>query len=250
MVIKGITTVGKWIDGKWVRNAVDTVADTVSKTKGRWVDGKWVKEATQTLENGKVYTKMKPTTLSTNTVVTDSIKINNSTKPQIIDIEATSRNGSPVFSLFSKKTGCNTQVTITSTSRKLDGFTKYTVKDNGGMPIGEVRLYDIPEGVWVDMIVNNRQSDFKGFGKLADIIEVQHCLNRGMNKFEILSTGNSNQVLHYLRGKRFYNEEYNRMVEEIIKNTPKGQPYPTLKPENMYMPQNVINNYISLLSNA
>ena len=62
MVIKGITTVGKWIDGKWVRNAVDTVADTVSKTKGRWVDGKWVKEATQTLENGKVYTKMKPTT--------------------------------------------------------------------------------------------------------------------------------------------------------------------------------------------
>ncbi len=62
MVIKGITTVGKWIDGKWVRNTVDTVADTVSKAKGRWVDGKWVKEATQTLENGKVYTKMKPTT--------------------------------------------------------------------------------------------------------------------------------------------------------------------------------------------
>ncbi|DAA83487.1 MAG TPA: hypothetical protein DCS44_08265 [Cyanobacteria bacterium UBA10660] len=74
MVIKGITTVGKWIDGKWVRNAVDTVADTVSKTKGRWVDGKWVKEATQVFEDGKVYTKMKPRTSTVGTATSPIVR--------------------------------------------------------------------------------------------------------------------------------------------------------------------------------
>ena len=47
MVIKGITIVGKWVKGKWVRAAAEAVTETASK--GHWVNGKWV-EATQVVE--------------------------------------------------------------------------------------------------------------------------------------------------------------------------------------------------------
>lgn len=79
MVVEKILTTGKWLNGKWVREAIEAVTETASK--GRWVNGKWVKEATQVveetapkskvlvnfttkpatapLENGRVYTKMK-----------------------------------------------------------------------------------------------------------------------------------------------------------------------------------------------
>ena len=74
-----MVAIGQWINGKWVRAAVEAITETASR--GRWVNGKWVKEATQvveesapkskalvnfttkpttaSLESGKVYTKMK-----------------------------------------------------------------------------------------------------------------------------------------------------------------------------------------------
>jgi len=49
MVIgKTAITVGKWINGKWIKTVAETATDTVAK--GHWVNGKRVKEATQVVE--------------------------------------------------------------------------------------------------------------------------------------------------------------------------------------------------------
>lgn len=70
---------GKWINGKWVKTATETVTETVSK--GRWVNGKWIKEATQPLENGRVYIKMKTATSTARTTTEPPIKLSTSKLP-------------------------------------------------------------------------------------------------------------------------------------------------------------------------
>ena len=65
-------------------------------------------------------------------------------------------------------------------------FTKYGVYC-GRTPVGYVSLTDKENGVWVDYIRNYAPERYSGFGKIADQIEVEHCLNRGLDNFEILS---------------------------------------------------------------
>ena len=73
MVIeKDVLATGKWINGKWVKAAAEAVTETASR--GRWVNGKWVKEATKALEEGKVYTKMKPITSAVGTTTSPIAK--------------------------------------------------------------------------------------------------------------------------------------------------------------------------------
>ena len=82
-------------------------------------------------------------------------------------------------------------------------FTKYGVYC-GISPVGYVSLVDNDKGVWVEYIKNYSPDRYSGFGKIADQIEVEHCLNRGLKKFDILSESTpSTLVYHYKRGKRF-----------------------------------------------
>lgn len=128
-------------------------------------------------------------------------------------------------------------------------FTEYLVKD-GNIPVGKVDLKDVFMGVHVDYIENMNPQLYSGFGTIADQIEVEHCLKRGLDYFEIKSeAGLNSHALHYLRGKRFESEEYNEVVQKIIDNTPKGTMFHTEKlgPISMYMPWELIEKYIAII---
>lgn len=154
--------------------------------------------------------------------------------------------------IYSKLENKYIPVQITSSSNYISNyglFTRYQVKDKR-IPIGYVDLRDTKNGVYVEFIKNQNPDLYTKFGELADQIEVEHCLKRGLKNFEIKShAGLNSHALHFLRGKRFVDELINKTVENIIKNTPKGALFNTksLKKVEMYMPQDLIKKYLKLI---
>lgn len=124
--------------------------------------------------------------------------------------------------------------------------TRYDIKD-GRIPVGRVSLSDLPNGVFVEFIENFNPNLYKGLTETAYQIQVEHCLERGLNNFGILSYAALNShAIHYLKGKRFIPSEINQKVVDIIKSTPKGEMYNTkfLGKIKMYMPKELIEKYI------
>ena len=128
-------------------------------------------------------------------------------------------------------------------------FTIYTIKD-GKIPVGKVHLTDRPNGIKVEYIENKFPELYSGFGKVADQIEVEHCLQKGLSNFDITSEAALNShALHYLRGKRFYSEYAEKEVQRVIRETPKGQKFDTkfLGKVRMFMPKELIQKYIEII---
>ena len=129
-------------------------------------------------------------------------------------------------------------------------FIRYTVKDKH-FPVGYVDLQDTLNGVKVLFIKNMYPEKYSKFGKVADQIEVEHCIKRGLKDFDVVSqAGLNSHALHYLRGKRFVTDDFNKKIKDIIKKTPLGEKYNTsfLGAVDMYMPKNLINKYKKLIS--
>lgn len=154
--------------------------------------------------------------------------------------------------IYSKRLQSYVPVKIESKTNYIHGFgnfTKYLVKDNK-ITVGTVDVVDTMEGILVEYIENMQPQLYSGFGKLADQLEVEHCLKRGLGYFNIISeAGLNSHALHYLRGKRFYSIEAEEEVKRIIAETPKGEHFNTrfLKKVKMYMPQELIEKYIEII---
>lgn len=128
-------------------------------------------------------------------------------------------------------------------------FTKYIVKDNK-ITVGTVDIKDTDTGIKVEFIKNMYPELYSGFGKLADQLEVEHCMKRGLKQFDIISEAALNShALHYLRGKRFYSKEAEATVKKVIEQTPKGENYYTsfLGKVGMYMPIELIKKYTEII---
>ena len=142
-------------------------------------------------------------------------------------------------------------------------YTKYGVYC-GGNPVGCVSVIDKDYGVWVDYIKNYYPKKYNGFGKIADQIEVEHCLNRGMDKFEILSDAiPTSLAYHYKRGKRFYyiedasvktnlRKKYGTFnVNVILERLLKKCQHPNIGEIEccvpMFMPKDLIKKYIDVI---
>ena len=146
---------------------------------------------------------------------------------------------------------------------KSDLFTKYGVYC-GLSQVGHVSLTDREDGVWVDYIRNYNTEKYSGFGKIADQIEVEHCMNRGLKNFEILSESTPlSLAFHYRRGKRFgYIEDtweklhlkqkygtynVNVIIERLLKKNPFPDTIDFCKVP-MFMPCDLIKKYIEIIS--
>lgn len=157
--------------------------------------------------------------------------------------------------IYSKKLNSYIPIQVQSTNENIPHYGKltvYTVKD-GRIPVGSVRILDTQKGVNVNFIKNYYPELYSGFGKIADQIEVEHCLKRNLSEFEINSYASLNShALHYLRGKRFVNPEHNNMVENVIKRTPKGEQFNTrfLGQIEMFMPKELIKKYIEIIKKS
>ena len=147
---------------------------------------------------------------------------------------------------------------------------EYNVYDNY-KKVGFVHLLDSDYGCYVQRIENNNPTEYGKFGYLADKLEIQYCLDKGMKNFEVRSNAAMNShALHYIRGKRFegcanaakinrfkeiYNDadiksfRYNTIVKYIIDHTPKGERFNTmfLRTIPMYMPNTLIQKYVAEL---
>ena len=127
-------------------------------------------------------------------------------------------------------------------------FTRYTVKD-GRIPVGRVDLRDTDNGVYV-LFVEKTNQNYKHFGHLADAIEVNHCMNRGLDTFEIKSDAALNShVQHYKRGKRFEDNKVNEFIRRLIKTSQKSEKFNTtfLGRVKMFMPPKLIKKYVEIL---
>lgn len=161
-------------------------------------------------------------------------------------------------------------------SRTLDASTIYPKEIEydvfeGRNHIGFVYLRDEPNGCYVQRIKNLKPEEFGKFGILADKLEVQYCMDKGLKDFQITSFAAENShAVHYLRGKRFQgfaNKQqidrfkelfkdadiksfnFNAMVKYIIDHTPKGERFNTkfLTAIPMYMPKELIQKYVQQL---
>lgn len=132
-----------------------------------------------------------------------------------------------------------------ATGNGIDEIIKYDVYDNSDRTyIGCVKLEDTKNGVKVQYIRNQRQDLYKRFGHLADQIEVEHCLKRGLDKPYIQSVCAKNAYIqHFLRGKRFISEGINIYFDNLTKNMVKGEKVITdfLGYKKMYMPVDMLN---------
>jgi len=124
---------------------------------------------------------------------------------------------------------------------------RYNVYDNSRKEkiyIGYVDLQDTRTGAKITYIKNQLPDLYKHFGQVADQIELEHCLNRGIENPYIWSIAAlGSHVKHFLRGKRFINEGINVYLEHITKNLQKGERVESgfLGHQKMYMPINMIN---------
>ena len=126
-----------------------------------------------------------------------------------------------------------------------DDIVRYDVYDETTKNfVGYVDLQDTEKGVKVDFIKNQNPDLYKHFGQLADQIELEHCLNRGIKKPYIESVAAiGTHVMHFLRGKRFINKKINKDLYNLTKNLQKGEKISVgqLGCQRMYMPINLIN---------
>lgn len=86
----------------------------------KWLNGKWVKKIPQALEDGKVYTKMKPTAHNAETVKS----------PLVSDVSSKRLPGDIKYSVFSKAKDEKIDVDVTS-GKMLTGGIRYNIKNNG-----------------------------------------------------------------------------------------------------------------------
>ena len=153
--------------------------------------------------------------------------------------------------IYSKKLQSYIPVQINISKENISGYgqiTKYTIRDKA-IAIGMVNLKDTITGVKVDFIENLYPQLYSGIGKIADQLEVEHCLKRNLSSFDIISYAALNShALHYLRGKRFFSKEAEQKIQDIINSTPKGQQFDTRKLgiQKMYMPESLIQKYIEI----
>ena len=151
-----------------------------------------------------------------------------------------------IYSILKQK---EIPVTITKDVKFIDNemgdLTRYTVFDDAGRAyIRYVDLVDTKNGAKVLYIKNQNQDLYKHFGHLADQIEVEHCLKRGIDKPYIQSVAaRSTYIQHFLRGKRFINHGINIYLDYLTKNLVKGEKIFTefLGYQKMYMPINMVN---------
>lgn len=154
--------------------------------------------------------------------------------------------------IYSKKIGQYIPVNVISEKHNIPNygsFIRYTVKNNK-IPVGYVDLQDTKNGVYVCYIKNLNPSLYSGFGKLADQIEVEHCLKNNIKNPYIQSVAAVGTLLqHFKRGKRFIEEGKNIFLNEVLKNLQKGEQINInfLGSAKMFMPQNLVQKYIELI---
>ena len=136
-------------------------------------------------------------------------------------------------------------VSVECTKYNLGGFgnfIRYTVKD-GKIPVGVVDLQDTINGVSVLYIKKEQPDLYRGFGEIADQIEVEHCLNKGItNPYINSKAALGSHIQHFKRGKRFVNEGVNTYLDFVVKGLMKGERVLTnfLGEQPMFMPQNLV----------
>ena len=154
--------------------------------------------------------------------------------------------------IYSKRLQSYVPVKVESVRYDLKQFgqmTRYIVKDNK-ISVGTLDVKDTDKGIKVELIHNMYPELYSGFGKVADQIEVEHCMKRGLQEFEIVSEAALNShALHYLRGKRFYSKTAEEEVKKVIETTPKGEIFKTsfLGRIGMYMPKELIKKYSEII---
>lgn len=126
----------------------------------------------------------------------------------------------------------------------------------------------IGDRISIDYLQNNFEDLYGGIGKIADQAAIEYCLKNRM-KPNITSVADYNShSAHYQRGRRFFEiskydkdidayefrDAYgtlnpNKIIEERISQTPKGEKVDTkdLCGLYMYMPQNLINSYLRII---
>ncbi|MCR5266749.1 MAG: hypothetical protein K6E29_09205 [Cyanobacteria bacterium RUI128] len=153
---------------------------------------------------------------------------------------------SMIYSVLNKH---DVPVSITKETHYLSDLdtdmTRYNVFDESERHfIGYVDLRDTKNGARVLYITNQNQKLYKHFGHLADQIEVEHCMNRGIETPYIQSVAaRDSYIQHYLRGKRFINEGVNIYLGSLTENLKKGERVTAdfLEYQKMYMPINMVN---------
>ena len=143
----------------------------------------------------------------------------------------------------------NKEIPVSITKEKIYEYhdaVRYIVHDASepGIHVGYVSLMNTKNGVFVISINNQHPNLYKHFGEIADQIEVEHCLNRGIKNPYIKSVAAFNShIQHFKRGKRFINEGINIYLENVCQNLQKGEKVLTrfLGLKKMYMPVNLIN---------
>ncbi len=151
-----------------------------------------------------------------------------------------------IYSLLQKK---EVPVSIVKQTQfindEIGDMTRYSVYDDAQKKfVGYLDLKDTKNGAKVLYIKNEEPKLYKQFGQLADQIEVEHCLKRGIDKPYIHSVAaRDTYIKHFLRGKRFINEGINIYLDYLTKNLVKGEKIMTdfLGCQKMYMPINMIN---------
>ncbi|MBO7672147.1 hypothetical protein J6S88_01935 [bacterium] len=175
--------------------------------------------------------------------------------------------------VFSKITNIDIPITVKPKRYEdsiIGKMVEYDIYDGRKM-IGYGRILDKDYGCYVPLIQSYQPDSYGKLGSLFDKLEVQYCLEKGMNDFEIRSFGAMNShAIHYLRGKRFEGEatpqqikrfrelfkwarlksfDYNTIVKYIIDHTPKDERFNTKFLSNipMYMPKELIQKYAAEL---
>ena len=88
--------------------------------------------------------------------------------------------------------------------------------------VGYLELEDVKNGVKVSYIENQDPNQFRHFGQVADQIEVEHCIKRGIKNPYIYSVAAiDTHIKHFKRGKRFIDEGINVYLDSLLKNLKK-----------------------------
>ncbi|MBS4761068.1 MAG: hypothetical protein KHX03_10265 [Clostridium sp.] len=120
----------------------------------------------------------------------------------------------------------------------------------------------------INYLQNNNEQLYSGIGNLGDQIAIEYCLKEGITPNIISAADLNSHAAHYKRGRRFFQiaksdkdidyyefkkvygtDDPNKIVEERIKETPKGQKVDTsdLCEIYMYMPQDVVERYLRMI---
>lgn len=131
MVVEKVIMGARWLDGKWIKAATETVSN--SAHKGSWVNGKWVKETPRMFEEGKVYSKMKPATSTVGTatrpIVREAVHIRFPDLPEGVSLEtATIRDWSNIYK--SRYEGMRTGTTYPSRNLSVEKTSEYLKRAN------------------------------------------------------------------------------------------------------------------------